>query len=94
LGRVIFSGKAEPSLDWSAIASRLQEISKPSSSSACDANLGVDPSVTLANDLPALSDRSAALCKPAPSSDPTMMAEQIHSTCCHSWQSIHPNNPD
>jgi hypothetical protein len=75
LGRVIFSGNAKPGVDWSAIALCLQEISKPSSSSACDANLGVDPSVTLGNDLPALSDRSAASDEPAPSSDPTIMAE-------------------
>jgi hypothetical protein len=71
LGRVILFPQGQPSVDWSG--SRLQEISK--SSSACDANLGVDPSVTLAIDPPALKDQSAASDEPAPSPDPPVMAE-------------------
>jgi hypothetical protein len=50
VGRVVFTWKAEPAVDWSEIESRLREISTPSFQSS---DLPVEPSATLANDPPA-----------------------------------------
>ena len=48
MGRVLFTPKSEPAVDWSEIESRLQEISAPSNFS----HLPSEPSATLANDPP------------------------------------------
>jgi hypothetical protein len=65
LGRVVFTKKAEPTVDWSEVESRLQDISTPSSQSF---DLPIEPSVTLANDPPAASDEAVTA-----SSDPLDM---------------------
>jgi hypothetical protein len=78
LGRVIFSRKAEPSVDWSAVASHLQDISKPSSLSASDVNVDPDaaPSVTLAFDPPPSNHQPGLPVEPAPSPEPQATAER------------------
>ena len=58
MGRVVFTKKAEPTVDWSEIESRLQNSSTPSSQSS---DLPVDPSVTLANDPPAATDEAVTV---------------------------------
>ena len=50
MGRVLFSPKSEPAVDWSEIESRLQEISTGPS------DLPVEPSATLAHDLALAND--------------------------------------
>jgi hypothetical protein len=57
LGRVFFTAKAEPKINWSEIEARLQEISAPPPASDCpvEASLPVEPSATLAHD-PEISD--------------------------------------
>jgi hypothetical protein len=62
LGRVVFTPKAEPTVDWSEFESRLQDISTPSPQSS---DLRVEPSVTLANDPVPLNDEAVTA-----SSDP------------------------
>jgi hypothetical protein len=59
LGRVLFTAKSEPAIDWSEIEFRFQEISAPARSS----DLPVEPSATLAHD-PAFAD------EPPVTSDP------------------------
>ena len=54
MGRVLFTAKSEPAIDWSEIESRLQEISAPAGSS----ELPVEPSARLAHD-PSVADASA-----------------------------------
>ena len=46
MGRVVFTRKAEPAVDWSEIESRLQDIS----TGAPSPDLPIEPSATLAND--------------------------------------------
>ncbi|WP_426442477.1 hypothetical protein [Bradyrhizobium genosp. P] len=50
MGRVVFSPKAEPALDWSQIEARLLDLAN---SCAQSADLPIELSVTLANDPPA-----------------------------------------
>jgi hypothetical protein len=52
MGRVIFSPKAEPAVDWCEIESRLRDISTGGRSP----DLPIEPSATLANDPPASVD--------------------------------------
>jgi hypothetical protein len=46
LGRVLFTPRSEPAIDWSEIESRLQEIS----TGAPSLDLPIEPSATIAND--------------------------------------------
>jgi hypothetical protein len=46
VGRVLFTPKSEPAVDWSEIESRLQDIS----TGAPSPDLPIEPSATLAND--------------------------------------------
>ena len=76
MGRVVFTGKAEPGIDWLEIESRLQDISN-SSQSSCD--VPIEPAVTLANDPPALigeQPAAAAAPKPSPSPDTPATAKR------------------
>jgi hypothetical protein len=74
LGRVVFTGKAEPGIDWLEIESRLQDISN-SSQSSCD--VPIEPAVTLANDPPALiGEQPAAATEPSPSPDTPATAKR------------------
>ena len=54
MGRIRFTPRSEPVIDWSEIESRLQEIS----AGARPTDLPVDPSVTLANGLATANDRT------------------------------------
>jgi hypothetical protein len=70
LGRVLFTAKAEPakagpSIDWSEIESRIQEISagaKPAGDEPSD--LAPEASATLANDPPPANDPPATVDQP------------------------------
>ena len=57
MGRVLFTSKAEPAIDWSEIESRLLEISTPARPRylMVEKALPVEPSATLAHD-PAFAD--------------------------------------
>jgi hypothetical protein len=60
LGRVLFTAKAAanagPTINWSEIESRLQEIAAGPRPSDLPPDLPIEPSVTLANDPPAATD--------------------------------------
>ena len=70
MGRVLFTSKSEPAIDWSEIESHLQEISVDARTD----DLPVKPSATLAND-PTLADdqpltNDALVTSDLPVSDP------------------------
>ncbi len=52
MGRIRFTPRSEPAIDWSEIESRLQEIS----AGARPTDVAVEPSVALANDLATAND--------------------------------------
>jgi hypothetical protein len=56
LGRVVFTRKAEPAVDWSEMESRLQDISAFSPPSHLSSDLPLEPSASLVNDPPAPTD--------------------------------------
>ena len=86
MGRVLFTPRSEPAVDWSEIGSRLQEISAPARPSdlaaepllSIEASLPVEPSATLAND-PAFFDESPATMDQAVSfpGDPRVMLSSL-----------------
>jgi hypothetical protein len=61
MSRVSFTRKAEPTIDWSEVESRLQAVSNSASSSfSSSVDLSIEPSVTQASDPATLIDRPAS----------------------------------
>ena len=68
MGRIRFTPRSEPAIDWSEIDSRLQEIS----AGARPTDLPVDPSVALANDLATANDPTLTNDPPVTSDPPVI----------------------
>jgi hypothetical protein len=73
LGRVTFTKKAEPAVDWHEIECRLQDISASSPPSHVPSDLPLAPSASLANDPPAPDDPALIPAATTAASDPLHM---------------------